>query len=184
MRLQMPDQHAADGTVQRLIAFSDGVFAIAITLLALNVRLPALAGPVDNTTLWRAVRDLWPHIFSFAVSFAVIGTYWMAHRRIFGQIPRGDEGLAWLNLLFLFCIAFLPFASDVIGDHGDLSVAAILYAVCVAATGFTLWLVSWHAYRQKLREPPLSRRAFALMSAHVLTAPAIFLLSIRSRPPA
>jgi uncharacterized membrane protein len=129
-----PREEARDQSreVARIAAFSDGVFAIAITLLALQLAIPA-AGQVD---VWAEVRALGPNFLAFAVSFAVIGAYWMAHHRLYALIERYDAGLLWLNLLSLFFIVLIPFTTSLIGEHGDQSASVVIYALSISGAGF------------------------------------------------
>ena len=118
--------------VARIAAFSDGVFAIAITLLALQLEIPF----GDRVDVWAELQDLWPSFLSFAISFAVIGAYWIAHHRLFSLVERYDRRLLWLNLLSLFFIVLMPFTTSLIGEHGDSDVSVIVYALSVAGAGF------------------------------------------------
>lgn len=125
--------------VERTVYFSDAVFAIAITLLALEIRVPD-----DAENLRGALFALWPKFFSFALSFWLIGTYWIAHHRTFHRVRGYDRRLLFINLLFLMWIALLPFSSSLLGEHGDERVAVIVYASHITLTGLTLWLVWRH----------------------------------------
>ena len=118
--------------VARIAAFSDGVFAIAITLLALQLEIPS----GDSVDVWPAIQDLWPNLLSFAISFAVIGAYWVAHHRLYSVIDRYDARLLWLNLLSLFFIVIMPFTTALVGEHGDQDASVIVYALTVAMAGF------------------------------------------------
>jgi len=118
--------------VARIAAFSDGVFAIAITLLALQLEIPAR----DNVDVWAEVSALAPDFAAFAISFAVIGGYWVAHHRLFAAIERYDGRLIWLNLLSLFFIVLMPFTTSLVGEHGDKPVSVAIYALSIAAAGF------------------------------------------------
>jgi uncharacterized membrane protein len=118
--------------VARIAAFSDGVFAIAITLLALQLEIPSS----DSVDVWAAIQDLWPNFLSFAISFAVIGAYWVAHHRLYSVINRYDARLLWLNLLSLFFIVIMPFTTALVGEHGDQDASVIVYALTVALAGF------------------------------------------------
>ncbi len=118
--------------VARIGAFSDAVFAIAITLLALQ--LDVAKG--DSVDVWDALRHLWPSFLSFAISFAVIGAYWVAHHRLYALIERYDRKLLWMNLLSLFFIVVMPFTTSLIGEHGDQNASVIVYALSVALAGF------------------------------------------------
>jgi uncharacterized membrane protein len=118
--------------VARIAAFSDGVFAIAITLLALQLDVPAR----DSVDVWASLQSLWPSFLSFAISFAVIGAYWVAHHRLYSVIDRYDARLLWLNLLSLFFIVIMPFSTSLVGEHGNQDVSVVVYALTVALAGF------------------------------------------------
>jgi uncharacterized membrane protein len=134
--------------LDRIIFFSDGVFAIAITLLVIGLHVPALPSDVANSELSRRLLDDWPRVLSYAVSFAVIGLYWIGHHRFFGHIRRFDHRLILLNLAFLGLIAFLPFPTAVLGRYGGHRPAVVLYAGSLALAGLAstaLWLYAWQA---------------------------------------
>jgi uncharacterized membrane protein len=134
--------------LDRIIFFSDGVFAIAITLLVIGLHVPTLPSHVANSVLSRRLLDEWPRVLSYAVSFAVIGLYWIGHHRIFGHIRRFDHRLILLNLAFLGLIAFLPFPTAVLGRYGGHRSAVVLYAGSLALAGLAstaLWLYAWRA---------------------------------------
>jgi uncharacterized membrane protein len=110
----------------RIVAFSDGVFAIAITLLVLNLGVPEhIRGDDLGPVLWDQRQDL----FAYALSFAVIGRFWMVHHRFFGEVTGFDGRLIALNLFYLAWIVLLPFSSQVLGDYGGDEAAVILYSV-------------------------------------------------------
>ncbi len=110
----------------RIVAFSDGVFAIAITLLVLQLDVPAnLTGGALDSALWDQRQDL----LAYAISFAVIGRFWIIHHRLFASVTGFDNRLLSLNLLYLGWIALLPFSSAVLGEHGGQSVAIVVYAL-------------------------------------------------------
>ena len=130
-------------TLERVVFFSDAVFAIAITLLAIGLRLPELPGRVTDADLLTALQDLGPSLFAFVISFAVTAAFWVGHYRTFRYVVDIDGRLIWINLLFLFCIALLPFPTSIIAAYGDLPAAAIIYAAFGVATGATstmLWV--------------------------------------------
>ena len=118
--------------VARIAAFSDGVFAIAITLLALQLDIPS---GID-VDVWTELGGLQSSFVSFAISFAVIGSYWVAHHRLFSVLERYDRRLIWLNLLSLFFIVLMPFTTSLVGEHGNVPVSVVVYAVSIALAGF------------------------------------------------
>ena len=137
MKTTRPTPHPAPATydelgLERIVFFSDAVIAIAITLLAIEIRLPPLE---DGARLVPALWALWPSYLSFAISFLVIGTYWIAHHNMFEHIDRYTPTLIWLNLFFLLCVAFTPFPTAIVGEYGMLAGAQIFYAGSVVVTG-------------------------------------------------
>jgi uncharacterized membrane protein len=132
--------------LDRLIFFSDAVFAIAITILALEIHLPAADGPVSNSELLKNLLAIWPEYLGYVISFLVIGTLWMGHHRKFLLIKHHDRRLLFLNLILLMSIAFIPFSTSVISEYGNLT-ATIFYALTIAVAGLFSALVWWYAAR-------------------------------------
>jgi len=104
MRERTEDSRELD----RIVFFSDAVFAIAITLLVLDIQVPEIPERLVDERLPERLLELWPKYLSYVLSFLVILMYWMAHHSTFTAIKRYDRGLIWLNSLFLMCVAFLP----------------------------------------------------------------------------
>ena len=144
-----PNENASQADklgLDRLIFFSDAVFAIAITLLALEIRLPAIDGSVSNAALLHSLLSIWPEYLGFAVSFLVIGALWIGHHRKFLLIQRYDRRLLFLNLLLLMSIAFIPFPTSVISEYGNLT-ATVFYALSIGMASLLSALVWWYAAR-------------------------------------
>ena len=166
----------------RLLFFSDAVFAIAITFLALELRLPEGAS-ATNDVLWDAILELWPRYLVFLVSFLVIGLYWLGHHRMFRLINRFDDALLWINLLFLMCIVVIPYPTSVLGEHPGTQPAVMLYAGVLATTGLLqagIWLYATTGRRlvdTKLTNAQY-RQLVHLVSARVFGSPVVFLVSI------
>jgi uncharacterized membrane protein len=110
----------------RIVAFSDGVFAIAITLLVLQLGVKA---EVSNHELGKALWEERQDLFAYAISFAVIGRFWLVHHRFFGDVTGFDGRLIVLNLFYHAWIVLIPFSSQILGDHGGAEAAVILYAI-------------------------------------------------------
>jgi uncharacterized membrane protein len=128
----------------RVEAFSDGVFAVAITLLVLGLTIPAHRGMVRHDLLAQ-----WPAYVAYLASFTYVGVIWVNHHQLFTRIARVNAGLLWRNLALLFTISVLPFPTAVVGsafrlaDHADESAALVCYAG-VGATTATTWLLLFH----------------------------------------
>jgi uncharacterized membrane protein len=157
----------------RIVAFSDGVFAIAITLLVLALEIPGSSDDLWDS-LWTQRGDL----LAYALSFAVLGRLWLAHHRFFGVLERFDGTLMGLNLLYLAFIAIVPFTSELLGEHGEESPAVIVYAASMFGVSLAFSAQIVHASRAGLVKPELSRveRRFAGPASFLVAA--VFLASI------
>jgi uncharacterized membrane protein len=131
--------------LDRIVFFSDAVFAIAITLLVLDIHVPEIPERLVDEQLPGRLLALWPKYLSYVLSFVVILMYWMAHHITFRAIKRYDRTLIWLNSLFLMCIAFLPFPTSLLGEYGDNQLAVAIYAASVAVARLLLTAVWWYA---------------------------------------
>jgi len=164
----------------RILPFSDGVFAIAITLLAMQLDVPIRNIPSESpASLAHRVLLLWPMFESFVISFLVIGLFWVSHHRIFRLIRRYDTTLIWLNITLLLCISFLPFSTELLGTHGGNRFAVMFYAGSVAMTGLVqlaLWLYASQGHR--LIDLDLDKHTILFFTMRSLTPPAVFSISI------
>ena len=115
----------------RVLRLSDGVFAIIMTLLVLDIRVPRLS---EGTSLAAAVRELRPSLTAFVISFILAGMYWVRHRDLFGLIRLTNRGLVWLNLVFLLALCLLPLGTELLGRYNRQSAALQIYGVIVFAT--------------------------------------------------
>jgi len=131
----------------RIVAFSDGVFSIAITLLVLNLGIDKglTEGQIDNA-LW----DQREMFFAYAISFAVIGRFWLVHHRFFSEVQAFDGRMIGLNLLYLGWIVLIPFSSEVLGEYGGKTTAVVLYSVNLAVVVLLGLLMSADARRRGL----------------------------------
>jgi uncharacterized membrane protein len=131
----------------RLEALSDGVFAVVMTILVLQLGGVAISNAETATELEAALFAQWPTFVSYAISFLVVGVYWVSHHTYFTFIQDVDERQLWLNLLFLFCLSFIPFAADLIGEHPYFRAGAVLYGLdLTACTGalYLNWQYAWN----------------------------------------
>jgi uncharacterized membrane protein len=117
---------------ERMMFFSDAVFAIVLTLLVLDLRLPP---GISDTNLFRSVLDMAPKLAAFATTFALVSVFWIAHVAITRRLMEFDWATAWVNLLFLFTIALTPFVSTTIGEYGVFGNAWRLYCMELVAVG-------------------------------------------------
>lgn len=174
---EAPD-HANKLGLERLIFFSDAVFAIAITLLALEIRLPASEELISNAELSAQLVGLWHRYLGYFISFLVIGFFWMAHHRKYLFIKRYDNGLLILNLLILMGIAFIPFPSSVISEYPYRS-ATIFYALIMLLVALLYLVIWWYAsWHNRLIDPGLDVKQRRREFITPLATAAVFLISI------
>jgi uncharacterized membrane protein len=137
----------------RLEAFADAVFAIAITLLIIEIRLPAHEEMVRLGGLGAALLHLWPSYLAYVVSFVVIGIMWANHHNLMKLIGRVDHGFITLTLLLLMCVAFIPFPTAVMAEHlaseHEREMAVAFYCGCFTVTAVFYFLMWWHAARNR-----------------------------------
>ena len=169
-----------DEGIERINALSDGVFAIAITLLVLNIEVPNdIPANLVTQELPGQLAALVPDLLSYAISFLVIGSYWMAHRAIFQGIRALKRGLIWLNILFLMFVAFLPFPTALLDEYPNYQLPVALYAGSLAVARLPLTAIWWYAtHNRRLIHEHLDARTVKLHRIRGLAIPLVFLLSI------
>ncbi len=172
------DSDERDPAFERVIFFSDGIFAIAITLLTLNIRLPHIDPANVGTELPNAVISLIPSILVYALSYEVIGIYWIAHHRMFRWINRYNYQLVRFNLLFLFFIAFLPVPTSVLGDYWNAPVTNVFYALSIGLVGISEFLLWRYAAAHQMVDSSQTPRDITYFGIRILVPTAVFLLSI------
>lgn len=161
-----------DNGTQRIEAFSDGVFAIAITLLVLDIRLPPTSDAAAFS-LANALVRLWPQLFAFVLSFLMIGIYWANHHYLLKLFRKTDHQFNLLNLLFLLCISIVPFPTSVLGQYWT-DVSQRRTAVALYAIGMMLpavaWCLKWMYASRGLRllDPRLDENFVAALSRQYL----------------
>lgn len=132
--------------IERLILFTDAVFAIAITLLAIEIKLPELEGRPTDGQVWEQMVRLIPKFIGFLTGFAVIALYWMAHHRIFRFLRNYDSKLLWLNLLFLLFIVLMPFSSGLFSSYATVKAPFTIYAANIVFAALAqVWLMRYLA---------------------------------------
>jgi uncharacterized membrane protein len=162
--------------VARINAFSDAVFAVAITLLILTIDVPQISDPGE---LGSALRALWPKFEGFLISFVVIGAFWVSHHLIFELIERHRPLLLWINLLFLMFIVALPFSTDLMSEYNNSSIAVVFYDINLIAASLLLFLLWWYvSYRHNLIEEGVDAALRKHLLLNYLTMGAIFALSL------
>jgi uncharacterized membrane protein len=162
----------------RIVAFSDGVFSIAITLLVLNL---GIGTDVAHGEVGEALWDQRENLLAYALSFAVIGRFWLVHHRFFGEVTAFDGRLIALNLLYLGWIVLIPFSSEVLGEYGDQTAAVVLYAANLFGVVLIGMLMAADAHRGGITSADLAtqrearNRSIYIASVFLLSIPVAFL---------
>lgn len=173
-----PDRGLAETglEIDRVVLFSDAVFAIAMTLLALSLHIPSAT---RDRHVADAIQDAMPEVFTYVFSFGVISLYWLAHHRMYRYVARLDAPMLALNLATLCAVAFVPFPTQVLGDHGGTRAAVVFYAATMTVLGAIVtaswWYASFRGGLMRSETPPELVRHSLWRS---ITFPAVFALSI------
>jgi uncharacterized membrane protein len=164
---------------ERIIALSDGVFAIVITLLVLEIKVPHIEAGMVAKELPHAVMELLPKMIAHAMSFVVLGIYWISHHNSFMHIKRHDRVLMWLNILFLMCVASMPFPTALLSEYSDQRISVIAYAIPLVLAGISMDLMWWYASTHDLLDETQNDKNFiAFVHRRNLTAPIAYLFAI------
>ena len=162
------------GSLDRLAAISDGIFAVTMTLLVLELHPPDAdragqrplwaAGAMEpERALWNALHSVWPHALVFVLSFLTLGVFWVSHRTQLDNIARGDRNLTWLHLAFLLGVSFMPFTTALLGAFMTTRLALIIYWLNTVVLGLLLSRSLHYADRKGLlredRHPAMVRAA-------------------------
>ncbi|HSX40003.1 MAG TPA: TMEM175 family protein [Candidatus Saccharimonadales bacterium] len=162
----------------RVLGFSDAVFAFAATLLVLKIDLPQEMRMQFTTNFSAVFTTLWPQYLANIISFLVIGYYWLNHHAIFGLLKRFNATIVWMNLVFLIFLSFLPFPVDLFGDHPTIAGIVVFYSVSLSLVGFLLAIMWWYASgKHRLIQKTMSSKERNYYLTRTLVAPCVFLLS-------
>jgi uncharacterized membrane protein len=166
-----------DLRLQRLLFLCDGIYAIAATLLAVELVLPEATADLSGRDLLNSLLESWPRVLAFLTSFLFIANFWVGHNMLYHRVRRFDGGLMWLALGQLSCIAFLPFPTSVIGEHVSDPVAQQFYLGSLLVSGLMMWAMWWYmSSGHRLVDPDLSPRI--IRRHHLISSgvPASFLV--------
>jgi len=160
----------------RIEALSDGIFAVAMTLLVLDIKPPAV---IEAAALPRELLALWPRCLSYAVSFLMLGIYWVGQHNQFHLIRCADRTLLWINIVFLMTISFVPFSTALLSAYPLWPSAQTVYGANLIAIGLVLlWHWMYATHRHRLVDPELDDRMNRFVIRRILIGPALFALAI------
>jgi uncharacterized membrane protein len=164
---------------ERVVFFSDAVFAIAMTLLVLEIKIPELPEDQVGTPAFReALLEQIPHLFGYGLSFLFIAIIWMSHHNIWKFITSITSGLMWLNVLLLLVVAFMPVPTALIALYGPESrIPPIAYALSAASLGLLNLAIWTYAHRRGLLSTDVEPDLYVMVRRHLWLSPAVFLAS-------
>ena len=192
MSNQLHNELRREFQLERMILFSDAVFAIAITLLVIEIKIPDKEflkehGNLSDQILLHQLSQLVPKFVGFLISFLLIGLYWSIHHRLFGFVTNYDRKLLFLNLVFLFFVALMPFSTGFYSEYAgselfekQLKVPMTFYVLNFCGVGFVNFLMWRHIgnKKNKLAEPPIDPLILKLAYARSLVVPFLFLMML------
>lgn len=180
---QLHNELKKEFQIERMILFSDAVFAIAITLMALEIKVPFIENGVTDNALLDALGHLVFKFAGFLISFFIIGLYWTVHHRMFSYVENYNNRLLWLNLLFLLSIILMPFSSGMYGEYSDkieLIVPYTVYVFNICFTGYLnyrLWKYIGNP-KNKIASHALTKNVLSISIKRSLVPSIIFFLSL------
>ena len=137
-------QQARNASPDRLLTLTDGVFAIVVTILVLDLEIP---GATEGQPVVDSLRELGPTFSAFVMSFLLVSMYWVWHRGVFAQVRYVNYRFVWLNLLFLLPVSMIPFAASTLGSHPQDATAIQLYGVVLVAVTLLRSFLNWYLHR-------------------------------------
>jgi uncharacterized membrane protein len=132
----------AGQSVERLAALSDGIFAVAMTLLVLDLRVPAMEAVHSEHDLWRALVAIAPQIVMYMMSFLTLGIFWVGQQTLLNHLSRSDRSLTWIHIAFLFAVTLMPFSTKLLAEFAAYRTVLLLYWANIVLLGGTLYW-SW-----------------------------------------
>ena len=163
----------------RIEALTDGVFAVAMTLLVLDIKLPELQQPLATAELPLKLLSLWPKFLSYTISFVILGVYWVGHHVQLSFIRRADRPLLWINILFLLWVALVPFSTALLSEYATTRITIAIYGANLIAIGLTLALHWWYATTENRHvDPDIDRGLVRGAMYRTLMGPLVYVIAI------
>jgi uncharacterized membrane protein len=165
--------------VERVISFSDAVFAFAITLMALSIDIPDLPTHLTQSELLDKLYNLYPQFESYVISFAVIAIFWVSYHQVFNHIKGSHITMVYLNLLFLLLVTLLSLSTSLVINYGTYQIPYVIYCIIVIMTSSLLATIWWHATRDKrLVDKNLHPLFIKGVLVSLISIPIVFTISI------
>jgi uncharacterized membrane protein len=143
----MEEKHLAfHMSSNRIEALTDGIFAIAMTLLVLALAVPDISTPLSNTAVQNTLLNLIPSFYTLVLSFILLALFWTIHHRVFQRIKTVDNSLLWINLIWLLFIVLVPFSATLTGKYGEFPISHIVFNLNMLGISLLLALNTYYAY--------------------------------------
>lgn len=144
----------------RLDQLSDGIFAIVMTILVFEIKLPPLSGSIDNMSLWIEIENLLPVFLTYVLSFALLFTYWRAHHFFVSIYAKNiDPMLTNINAFFFMLISLIPFSASILGQYPRNELSIIIFGVHIILVGLTLyWMRKYVLFSTHIQNPEIQKR--------------------------
>ena len=164
----------AGQSAERLAALSDGVFAVAMTLLVLDLHGPAVDAIHGEQDLWLALQHLGPRLLMFAMSFLTLGIFWVGQQTQLNHLERSERSLTWIHLVFLFAVSLIPFTTSLLAEFVQYRVALVAYWLNVALLGGALFFTWTCATRGGLVHRDLSAAHIRAIRRRIVIAQSLY----------
>lgn len=164
----------------RLEQLSDGIFAIVMTVLVFQIRLPDIWGPIDNYGLWLEIKKLFPLLLSYVLGFSLLFTYWRAHHFFVSIYAKNvDSKLININALFFMLISLVPFSASVLGSFSKNELSIIIFGIHITLIGLTLyWMRRYVLFSEHIKNPEITKREIRGSTIRTLVPVVFALLAI------
>lgn len=161
----------------RLDQLADGIFAIVMTILVFDIKVPAIWGPIDNMGLWLQIKQLFPLFLSYLLSFSLLFTYWRAHHFFITVYAKNiDAMLTNINALFFMLISLVPFSASLLGEYSKNELSVVIFSVHIILIGLTLyWMRRYVLYSEHIKNPEITKREIRGSTIRILV-PVFFAL--------
>lgn len=176
---EVKSNNSKDYRLDRVLALSDGVFAFAVTLLVLDLVVPALSPGASSLDLWQGLTKEYISFINYILSFFIAAIWWNSHHRNFEHIRDSNTTLRMLNMFFLIWIALLPFFTKILDQYHSLQLSVALYATDQAAAGFFLTIIWLYASRNnQMIDKNMKKTTIRFSTVRNIITPIFFLVSI------
>jgi uncharacterized membrane protein len=164
----------AGQSVERLAAISDGVFAVAMTLLVLDLHTPAAEAIHSEAGLWQAVVALAPRVLVYLMSFLTLGIFWVGQQTQLNQLERSDRDFTWIHLAFLFAVSLTPFSTSMMAEFISYRVALVLYWANILLLGVILYAAWVYARHARLLKPDVTDEVNEAVKRRIIGAQMLY----------